>query len=342
MQELMRAALLHKPGDIRIENVSKPEVTPGHALVRVAACGVCGSDIPRMLIKGAHKLPLICGHEFSGHIEALGAGLDEWSLGELVAIPPLIPCFKCSQCLRGQPSRCTDYDYFGSRRDGAYTEYVSVPAGNLLHVPNGIDPTAVAFADPAAIALHAIRKTNLALGHRVAVVGCGPIGLFAIQWARLIGATEILAVDISDKKIGMALEAGATAGAADTAAATKHGFFDVVIEAAGNSASINSAIKLVGPGGHAVFVGIPTVDVPLDMKTFEHFLRQEISLHASWNSFLAPFPGEEWAQSLERLANGQLAWKFMITHDLDIEELPSTFEKLRMRTEFTSKIIFRA
>ena len=177
MQEVMRAAVLHKPGEITIESVPRPEVGPNEALVRVVGCGVCGSDIPRMLTKGAHKLPLICGHEFSGRIAALGSGMDEWKEGELVAIPPLIPCFKCAQCLIGEPSRCEDYDYFGSRRDGAYAEYVNVPASNLLRVPEGIDPTAVALADPAAIALHAIGKTNLTLGQRVAVVGCGPIGL---------------------------------------------------------------------------------------------------------------------------------------------------------------------
>jgi len=338
----MRAAVLHQPGDIRVENVPRPELKPGHALVRVTACGVCGSDIPRMLSKGAHKLPVICGHEFSGRIESIGDGLEQWREGELVAIPPLIPCFRCTQCLLGQPSRCEDYDYFGSRRDGAYTEYVSVPASNLLRVPEGSDPTAVALADPAAIALHAIRKTNLSLGQRIAVVGCGPIGLFAIQWARLIGATEILAVDVNDRKIEMAREAGATRGATDSKSALGYGSFDVVVEAAGNATAINTAIQLVASGGNVVFIGIPTVDVPLGLKSFEYFLRQEITLHGCWNSFLAPFPGEEWRLALEHLANNELRWKFMITHDLDIAELPKMFEKLRTREEFTAKIIFRA
>jgi L-iditol 2-dehydrogenase len=342
MREVMRAAVLHKPGEITIESVPRPEVGPNEALVRVVGCGVCGSDIPRMLTRGAHKQPLICGHEFSGRIAALGSGMDEWKEGELVAIPPLIPCCKCPQCLIGEPSRCEDYDYFGSRRDGAYAEYVNVPASNLLRVPEGIDPTAVALADPAAIALHAIGKTNLTGGQRVAVVGCGPIGLFAIQWARLMGASEILAVDISDRKIAMAKEAGATQGASDSSSTSRYGRFDVVIEAAGNTPAFNAAVQLVGPGGHAVFIGIPTADLSVLMKTFEHFLRQEISLHGCWNSFSAPFPGKEWRISLERLANKQLAWEFMISHDLDLAELPKMFEKLKTREEFTSKIIFRA
>ena len=104
---------------------SHRQIKPAHALIRIAACGVCRSDIPRVLFKGAHKLPLICGHEFSGHIEELGSGMEGWQLGELVTVPPLIPCGTCEQCLRGVPSRCEDYDYFGSRRDGAYTEYAS-------------------------------------------------------------------------------------------------------------------------------------------------------------------------------------------------------------------------
>ena len=136
----MRAAVLYRPGDVRVEEVTKPQIKPDHALVRIAACGVCGSDIPRVLIKGAHKLPIICGHEFAGQITELGERMDGWLVGDLVTVPPLIPCGTCEQCLRGVPSRCEDYDYFGSRRDGAYTEFALVPKTNLLRVPAGNQP----------------------------------------------------------------------------------------------------------------------------------------------------------------------------------------------------------
>ena len=147
--------------------MSKSCQTTNQASTRVdpdCACGVCGSDIPRVLFKGAHKLPLICGHEFSGHIEELGSGMEGWQHGELVTVPPLIPCGTCEQCLRGVPSRCQDYDYFGSRRDGAYTEYALVPRANLIRVPSGVSPETAAFTDPAAIALHALMKTGLGAG----------------------------------------------------------------------------------------------------------------------------------------------------------------------------------
>jgi L-iditol 2-dehydrogenase len=166
-------------------------------LLKVAACGVCGSDIPRMLRNGGYVMPIICGHEFSGYVEQLGEGVTGFEPGDLVSVPPLIPCYHCDFCLRGEFGLCENYDYFGSRSNGAYAQYVVSPVGNLLKMPAGIDPRAAAMLDPAAIALHALWKTGLRSGHRVLVVGAGPIGLFAVQWAKLAGAALASPVTIS-------------------------------------------------------------------------------------------------------------------------------------------------
>ena len=112
----------------------------GEALLRVAAVGVCGSDIPRLLTKGAHRMPIICGHEFSGQIIDIGEGVSGFEIGELVGVAPLLPCRVCDQCLTGNFSRCRNYDYFGSRRDGAYAEFVAAPVANLLKAPSGRRP----------------------------------------------------------------------------------------------------------------------------------------------------------------------------------------------------------
>ena len=337
----MKAAVMYKPGDIRVEEVARPEVEAGHALVRVAACGVCGSDIPRMLSKGAHRMPLICGHEFAGYIEALGEGVEGYSLGELVTVPPMIPDVSSDQYQRGFPSRSERYDYFGSRRDGAYAEFVNVPLMNLIKVPQGMDPIAASLVDPAAIALHAIWKAEFRAGQSGAVVGCGPIGLFVIQWLRLMGAKDIVAIDIAEEKLAMAREAGAThtllSGAADAELPRCH----LVVEAAGHHSSINQAVQLARAGGHVVFIGIPVADVPISTATFSWFLRQEISLHGAWNSFSAPFPGDEWTASIDKLASGELKWKFMITHDLPLAELPDMFRRYAERSEVAAKVIFR-
>lgn len=337
----MRAAVMYSPGDIRLEDIAKPELKPGHVMLRVAAVGVCGSDIPRMLIKGAHKMPIVCGHEFSGHITEIGEGVEGFSIGELMGVPPMLPCHECDQCMTGNFSRCRDYDYFGSRRDGAYAEFVAVPVGNLLRAPKGMDPRATAMIDPASIALHAIWKAPPTAGQRGAVIGCGPIGLFAIQWMKLMGCTEVVAIDISEEKLAQAREAGADQTFLVTDAIPAQLKCDIIVEAAGHNSSINVAAKLAAPGGHVVFIGIPVGDITLDNKTFQHFLRQEVSLHGAWNSFGAPYPGKQWTVTLDSLASGRLKWEFMITHDLGLGELPDMFEKIKNKSEFFSKIMFR-
>ena len=339
----MRAAVLHAPGDIRLEEVAKPVPGPGEVLLRVAAVGVCGSDLPRMLIKGAHKMPLICGHEFSGHISELGEGVTGFALGDLCTVPPMLPCGTCDQCATGDFSRCRDYDYFGSRRDGAYAEWVVVPVANLLKAPEGTDPRAAAMVDPASIALHAIWKAGgVRMGTRGAVIGCGPIGLFAIQWMLLMGATEVIAIDVSEEKLAQARQAGATQCFLAGAELPKGLLADLIVEAAGHPSSINAAVTLAAPGGHVVFIGIPVGDVSLQNKAFQHFLRQEVSLHGSWNSFGAPYPGPQWTVTLDKLASGALHWEFMISHELPLEELPAMFDRLRNeRGMFFSKIMFR-
>ncbi len=337
----MRAAVMYKPGDIRMEDIAQPEPKRNEALVRVAAVGVCGSDIPRILTKGAHRMPLICGHEFSGHIVSLGDEVDGYEVGELVGVVPLIPCRVCDQCATGSFSRCRDYDYFGSRRDGAYAEFVAVPVGNLLKAPADADPRAIAMTDPASIALHAVWKAPPTMGQRGGVVGCGPIGLFAIQWMRLMGCTEVVAFDVAEEKLAQAREAGATHTFLTAASPTADLPCDLVIEAAGVQSSVNPAVRLAGPGGHVVFIGIPVNDIAFETKTFQHLLRQEVSLHGAWNSFSAPFPGKEWTVTLAALCDGALKWEFMISHELPLEAVPRMFETIRGRNEVFSKVMFR-
>ena len=337
----MRAAVMHAPGDIRVEDVPRPIAGPDDVLIKVAACGVCGSDVPRMLTKGAHRMPIICGHEFSGHIVELGANVRGFGEGELVAVAPLIPCNVCDQCRTGNFSRCRDYDYFGSRRDGAYTEFVAVPRGNLLKTPPGIDPRAAAMTDPASIALHAVWKAPLTVGQVGGVVGCGPIGLFAIQWMRMMGASAVVAVDVSEEKLAQACEAGATHAFLSHDPVPELPPCDLLVEAAGHPATVNLAVRLAGPGGHVVCIGIPTQDVPLSMATFSHMLRQEITVHGAWNSFGAPFPGRQWTTTLEKLGSGELRWEFMITHEPGIEALPAMMSRFRERNDFISKVMVR-
>ena len=118
--DTMTAAVMYAPGDIRVEQAPVAAPGAGEVLLKVAACGVCGSDIPRMLRNGGYVMPIICGHEFSGFVEQLGEGVTGFDVGDLVSVPPLIPCYSCDFCVQGEFGLCENYDYFGSRSNGAY------------------------------------------------------------------------------------------------------------------------------------------------------------------------------------------------------------------------------
>lgn len=343
MTEMMKAVQMYAPGDVRFEEVPKPKPGSGEVLMKIAACGVCGSDLARMYKKGPHKLPLITGHEFSAYIEELGEGVEGFEVGDLVTVPPMIPCFKCAPCVQGEFSLCENYDYYGSRRHGAYAEYVAGPAALLLKVPAGLDARAAAMVDPAAIALHAIWRTKLTAGSRVAVMGGGgPIGLFAIQWARIMGAGEVVGVDVSEEKAALAREAGADIAVTSTEELDKivGKGFDVVIETTGVPTVEDKAVGITARHGDVTLIGIPNAPVTISDANWARLMRLEISIHGSWNSFGAPFPGAEWTTTLDHMARGNLKWKFMITHEEPLERVDEVIRAMYERTIHSSKVLF--
>ncbi len=339
----MTAVVMYAPGDIRLEEVEKPVAGPGEALLKVAACGVCGSDMARMFKKGPHKLPLICGHEFSAVVEEVGEGVTSVAPGDHVTVPPMIPCFKCGPCTAGHYSLCEDYDYYGSRCNGAYADYVAGPADLLLKVPEDLDLRAAAMVDPSAIALHGILRTKLTVGSRVAVMGGGgPIGLFAIQWAKIMGASEVVSFDVSEEKKRLALEAGATAAPlTDEEKAEIVGLgFDVIVDTTGAKSVPDSSVGMIARHGELVLIGIPNADITISDKSWARLMRLEAGVLGSWNSFSAPFPGKEWRVSVEKMHSGELKWEFMITHELGLEKVAQTIRAMSERTIHSSKVIF--
>ena len=184
---------------------------------------------------------------------------------------------------RASLSLCENYDYYGSRRNGAYAEYVAGPANLLLKVPAGLDARAAAMVDPAAIALHAIWRTKLTAGSRVAVMGGGgPIGLFAVQWAPGCGsgATDIVAVDVSEEKAKLALEAGATTAVSSTEELEKivGSGFDVVVETTGVPAVADQSVGIAARHGEVTLIGIPNAPVEISAGNWARLMRLEINI----------------------------------------------------------------
>ena len=344
----MRALKLYAPGDIRLDETPIPSIGADDVLVQVMAVGVCGSDIPRILTKGAYHPRLTLGHEFSGIIAQLGERVDQWREGQRVTAAPLIPCFDCRACREGRYSLCADYDYLGSRTDGAMAEYVRVPANNLLELQAKVSFEAGAMVDPAANAIHALWKTGVQEGKTVAVYGSGPIGLFAIQLARHLAADRIIAIDVMEEKLSLSKKAGAdevinsrhTDPVEAVKTITRGRGADIVLDISGAKTAQHQGICSAGDSATIVLVGISHDSLELSEKAVDRILRRELIIRGSWNSFSPPFPGEEWTRSLSLMAQGLIWQPEFISHRLRLEEGPQIFAAIENKDLFFSKIMF--
>ncbi len=348
MSETMNALVLHAVGDLRHESVPAPEIKPGWARIHVAAAGVCGSDVPRVFHHGAYRMPLIPGHELSGVIEAIGPESDTaLKPGDPVVIFPLIPCRKCPYCEIGAYGQCVSYDYLGSRTDGGFADYALAPVANLLPVPQGVSLADAALTEPAAVALHALRQGDAAVGDRVVVLGAGPIGMMIAQWATLLGARCVLLVDIDARKLELArsLDLGATFNAREgdpvewVQQATAGRGADLVIEAAGAPQTFEQALRMTRPLGRVVMMGNPAGDVRLPQATVSQVLRKQLTIRGTWNSSFAAVPLNEWEVALDMLAAGRLRLSPLISHRVPLAQGPAALQMMRDQSEFFNRVV---
>jgi L-iditol 2-dehydrogenase len=336
----MKAAVLHAPGDLRVEDVPVPRIGPDEVLVRVAAAGICGSDIGRVMVTGTYHFPTIPGHEFSGIVAGVGGTVAHLAIGDRVAVAPLMPCFDCDWCRAGKFSLCDDYDFMGSRSDGAFAEYLKAPARNVLKLPDGVSLDAAAMIEPAAIILHGIHKLNLSLGDAVAVVGCGALGAFALQFAKLSGAQPLIAIDVDEGKLDLAREMGADLcinpaqvdAVAAVKAATGGRGVRIALECAGAAPGRDLAILATAKQGKVMLYGTAYGDVTFAEKAFARMVREELEVVGSWNSYSLPFPGKEWFDILELLRTRRLLMEPLISHRATLDEAPAIFKALKGRS----------
>lgn len=155
----MKALVLTQVGKLEYKEIPKPEPKEGEVLVKVMACGICGSDIPRAYRDGAHNMPLVPGHEFSGCVESVGENVSDKWIGKRVGVFPLIPCKKCGPCMNRQYEMCRNYGYLGSRQNGGFAEYVTVPQWNLIELPDSVSYEAAAMLEPMSVAVHAMSRS---------------------------------------------------------------------------------------------------------------------------------------------------------------------------------------
>ncbi|MEN3186089.1 MAG: galactitol-1-phosphate 5-dehydrogenase [Atribacterota bacterium] len=333
----MKALVLSEKGKLLFKEVETPVVSPQEVLLRVKACGVCGSDLPRIFGDVAYFYPLIPGHEFAGEVVEVGENVDKSWLGKRVTAYPLIPCRKCAFCEAGFYELCENYDYLGSRRHGAFAEYVAVPVKNLVSLPENISFVEGAMTEPAAVTFHALRRVDFCLGEQVAVFGLGPIGLLAGIWAKVSGARFLWGIDVDERKLSLAEEVGFDA--------TLHPTFlsrvekpAVVIEASGNEKALLSSLALVRKMGKVLLLGNQEKEVVFTPKDWSNIMRKELTLLGSWNSRLFRFDSD-WEKVLHFEAEKRVSLSSLVSHRVPLEEAPSFLEAMYRKTVSYIKVI---
>ena len=345
----MEALVLHGVGDLRLEQIPVPPLMEGQVRVRIGFCGVCGSDIPRIFVKGTYNFPTVCGHEFAGVVDATGPGVEDFAPGDPVVVFPLLWCGACAACEQGQYVQCHDYDYLGSRSDGAFAEYVIAPQENLVRVPQGVTLEEAAMTEPAAVALHALRRVQTPIVGKVAAIfGAGPIGLMTAQWARSMGVSEIFLFDIVSEKLDLAKQLGfenvfnsAVVKPLEilNARTDEKGAY-VCVEAAGAPATYRNALENAGRGGNVVLLGNPAADVTLPAALISQLMRREVSIFGTWNSdYSATGNPDDWRAVLQAIAAKTLTLKPLITHRVPLVESADILHKMREKTEFYAKVL---
>jgi L-iditol 2-dehydrogenase len=341
----MKAVVVHGPGDIRYENLVPPRPGSGEALVRMRAAGICSSDVPRALGNAAYSYPIVLGHEVAGEIAEIAKDVKGTRVGDRCAVAPLLPCWECEWCRRGRYSLCDDYGYLGSRTHGAYAEYFTVPVENLVPLPPQVDYEAGAMLEPAAVVLHGLGIAGVMPGDDVAVVGAGPLGLLAIQLARIMGAGRVFATDLKIARLQVAESMAAQTflreeAISAVAEATFGRGVDLVVETAGTAKAQEACLDLVRKGGRVLYLGIPEGEVKLPQSAMRRLVREELTIYGAWNSYSAPFPGYEWQACLSYMTGGQLETEPLITHRFTLQGAKEAFMMMSREEEFFNKVMF--
>ena len=326
----MKSIVIHAPKDLRIEEHAEEQPGPGQVAVRLATGGVCGTDLHYYHHGGFGavrlKQPMILGHEVSGHVQALGTGVEDLAIGDLVAVSPSRPCGSCTYCAEGLPNHCLNMRFYGSAMpfphiQGAFRQVLVADATQCVRA-DGLTAGEAAMAEPLSVCLHAARRAGELLGKRVLVTGCGPIGLLCIAVARRAGAAEIVATDLSANALtfGESLGADRVLNVSDdpdglTPYGIDKGSFDILFECTGNEHALAGAINVMRPRGIVMQLGLGgDMNVPVQALT-----AKELSLSGSFRFH------EEFPLAVAMMQKRLVDVAPLITHTVPLAEAENAF-----------------
>lgn len=346
----MKALLLTEPGRLTFTDVPQPVPAAGEVRVRVAACGICGSDVHGFTGATGRRIPpLVMGHEAAGTVDAVGPGVTDIAPGARVALDSTVFCGACSHCREGRENLCTDRQVLGVscgpyRRHGCFAEYVVVPRRVVYPLPDTIDFIAAALLEPLTIALHAVHLAGVGPATRSAVVvGAGPIGLACVASLAAYGVPRIAAIDLEPERLDRARTLGATetipAGDEAGKQAARWGASgpdtdgaDVVLEAVGASAPVRTAVEAATRGGTLVLVGnvSPTIELPLQMV-----VTRQLRLQGSCSS------AGSYPEAIRLVSTGKIDLSGFVSRVAPLSEGVEWFARLHDREPGLVKVVLQ-
>jgi L-iditol 2-dehydrogenase len=340
----MKALVLEEYNRLEYKDFAEPEIGAEEVLVRVKACGICGSDVHGLDGSTGRRIPpLIMGHEASGVIAAVGDAVTGWQEGERVTFDSTVYCGKCHFCRRGEINLCDNRRVLGVspgeyRQHGAFAEYVAVPQHILYRLPDGVSFEQAATVEALSVAFHAVERTPIALNDTAVVVGVGMIGLLVTQTLRLAGCGNIIVVDVDPQRLELARQLGADLGLnpeeddvlAEVLRRTEDRGADVTFEVVGLTSTLGLAIKTARKGGVVTLVGnrAPTTDFPM-----QDVVTRELSLYGSCAS------QGEYPACLDMISRGAINVDVMVSAVAPLSEGASWFQRLHAGEPGLMKVI---
>ncbi|MFB9925652.1 zinc-dependent alcohol dehydrogenase family protein [Amycolatopsis halotolerans] len=318
----MRAAIVDRPGEIRVGEVPDPKPGERQVVVKVGACGICGTDLH---IADGHfpptPYPIVPGHEFSGEIVELGADVPaEWKVGDRVAVDPSIYCGYCTPCRSGHGNLCANWNATGDTVNGAFAEYVAVPADTCYRMPDSMTWEQGALVEPVSCAVHGVRRIGVEAGERFLVVGAGTMGLIMQQLLLRAGA-HVTMVDRNAARLPRATDLGAAAVASDVSELDDERF-DAAVDCTGAAPAIEAAFNALHRGGRLLVFGVAPAEARVALSPFRIY-NDEITIVGSMAVL------NSYGNALDLVANGYIDTEALITDTLPLEQYPEALAKMR-------------
>ncbi len=314
----MRAVIIEQPESVVVQEKPTPVPGPGEVVVQVAACGICGTDKAIYVGSFLSHYPLTPGHEFSGTVSAVGKGVREVREGDRVAVDPSLFCGECYYCLRLQGNHCVRWGAIGDTADGAFAEYVRVPARNCYKLPDSLSFAEAAVIEPLACVVWGQKRLQAQPGDRVLLLGAGPMGLLWTQALRHGNASEIVVTDLHEPRLALARSLGAShvvragQGQEEELRAIAPRGFDVVIDVTGVPSVLQAGFNYVGPMGKVMMFGVCPLKSTITVEPFQVY-NKDLTILGSMalNYTFQP--------AIALLEAGVISVRSMLTHTLPLE-----------------------